>query len=131
MYFRGKKETKDGKAVPVIKNRAVLEAYLAKMKDDTLLDIDIKRHRSKHTDQQRKYWFVIMGIMAPHFGITKDEMHYAIKDKFIGYDKDGLRIVPSIKSLNVKAMGELIDNALIFGRVDYGFILPDPSDYGI
>ena len=64
--------------------KAAIKRWIATFKDGTKLDIIIRKHKSKRTDEQnRYYWGVVIPILADYFGHDNaEDMHEDLKEKF-------------------------------------------------
>ena len=105
--------------------RAALSAYEGKE-----VDVVIKRHRETMSQPQLRYWWAVpVAILAEHCGYDRDEMHAAIKWKFLRtIDAHGLEVVPSIRSLDTAAMTKLIDDVIRWALVELGVEIPLPNE---
>ena len=58
--------------------------WIATFKNGTKLDITIRKHKSKRSnDQNRYYWGVVIPILADYFGHDNaEDMHHDLKEKF-------------------------------------------------
>ena len=64
--------------------KSAIARWVATFKNGTKLDIIIRKHKSKRTDEQnRYYWGVVIPILADYFGHDNPEdMHEDLKRKF-------------------------------------------------
>lgn len=64
--------------------KSAISRWVATFKNGTKLDITIRKHRSKRTDDQnRYYWGVVIPILADYFGHDNPEdLHSELKLKF-------------------------------------------------
>jgi hypothetical protein len=89
-------------------------------------------HKTKATvrsDQQnRYYWGVVVDLLAVHTGYTPEEMHEALKIKFLSVRRDGLPdTVKSTTKLTKDEFCEYIDNIQKWAARDMGCVIPDPD----
>ncbi len=69
------------KLLPHIKTG--INRWLSIFASGSHVDIVIRKHRDKRTDDQnRYYWGVVVKILADHFGYESDEMHEELKLMF-------------------------------------------------
>ena len=64
--------------------KAAIKRWIATFKDGTKLDIIIRKHKSKRSDEQnRYYWGVVIPILADYFGHDNaEDLHAELKLKF-------------------------------------------------
>ena len=75
---------KNGRADMVDHEKEAVRRWIRTFKDGTKLDIVIRKHSSKRSNEQnRYYWGVVVPILADHFGHDNPEdMHEDLKIKF-------------------------------------------------
>lgn len=75
---------KKGKLDIVDTERDYMRRYFMTFKDNTRVDITIRKHREKRSNEQnRYYWGVVIPILANYFGHDNpEEMHEDLKLKF-------------------------------------------------
>jgi len=99
---------KDGKFIPDNKTRFKLE--FAK-KDGTLLEVTVrkpKKHRS--LEQNNFYWGVVVELLKEVVGFNKDEMHDALREKFLSETVEGKKTsVVRIRSTTELSTVEFMD----------------------
>lgn len=93
------------------------------------VDVVVKMHRDAMSTPQLKYWWAVpVAILAEHCGYDPDDIHVAIKYKFLRtVDANGLEVVPSIKSLDTTQMSRLIDDVRRWALTDLGVDIPEPN----
>jgi hypothetical protein len=106
-------------------------AYLYKIKDGDPM-FAVFGHKTKATVrsvQQNRYYFgVCVDLLAAHTGYTADEMHEALKWKFLIIHRDGLPdTVPSTANLTKDQFCEYIDKIQQWAARDMGCVIPDPD----
>jgi hypothetical protein len=106
-------------------------AYLYKFKDGCEVFM-VLGHKTKATfrsvQQNRYYWCVVVDLLAVHTGYTPDEMHEALKWKFLIIHRDGLPdTVKSTTNLTKDQFCEYIDNIQKWAARDLGCVIPDPN----
>ena len=109
-----------------------MERYLLTLPDGPV-QIIIKKYRRKRTDPQNKYYFgVVVPILMEYTGYTKDEMHEALKWKFLKIEKPGMPpTVGSTKKLNTKEFEEYLENIKRWAAVDLSLYIPDPNEEAV
>ena len=91
---------KKGKFYP--ENKEIYKHVLEK-NEGKRVKIDIKRYRDNRTMQQNKYyWGVVVDLLSEETGYTPEEMHEALKWKFLKkYQKTGLPTISSTTEVDV------------------------------
>lgn len=106
-------------------------AYLYKFKDGCEITM-VLAHKTKSTvrsvQQNRYYWGVVVGILACHTGYTPEEMHEALKMKFLLVHRNKLPdTVKSTSNLSKDEFCEYIENIQNWAARDMGCVIPDPD----
>ncbi len=95
--LRGRVES--GKLIGLNKDRyhKALKAFEGKP-----LELVLRHIRTPRSDQQNKYyWGVVVEILSNELGYSKDDLHYALREKFLNiFAKDTLRIPKSTTDLS-------------------------------
>jgi len=75
---------KKGKLDIVDHEKDAIKRWCRTFKDDTKIDVTIRKHSSKRTNEQNKYyWGVVIPILGDYFGHDNPEdMHEDLKQKF-------------------------------------------------
>jgi hypothetical protein len=96
------------------------------------MNIDIKKDRDKRSSQQNKYyWKVVIGTLAPELGYLPDELHEALKIKFLPKVSitDSLPTTgKSTTKLNTKEFMEYVENITRLAAELGCYIPPVDSD---
>lgn len=94
------------------------------------VDVVVKLHREQSSDPQRRYYFgVIVATLAEFCGYDRDEMHAALKWKFLRYtDRLGLDRVPSYRELDTAAAERYHDDVRRWAVTEYGVNIPEPNE---
>jgi hypothetical protein len=95
------------------------------------ISLSLKRWRENRSDQSnRYYWGVIIDILSKHCGYTPDEMHFALKQKFLsdhGYDDKGLMKIGSTAALTTDEFIDYTNRIVIWAAQDLKVYIPDPG----
>lgn len=95
------------------------------------VDESLKRRRETRSDNQnRYYWGVIIEILSEHCGYTKDEMHDALKYKFLSDrcpDEKGLVKIKSTAKLKTDEFIQYTNQIVIWAAEEMNVFIPDPS----
>jgi len=91
--------------------------------------IEIKKFRKNRTDaQNRYYWGVVIDILSKHTGYEPEEMHDAIKIKFMPVERAGLIAGKSTARLTTIEFMELIERVQRWAAQDLQCYIPDPGE---
>ena len=89
-----------------------------------------------HSDNQRRYWHLLIGIIADFQGIHKDEMKYMLKLEWLpmrvvkSFSGKEYAMPISTKTLDKTQYAELITKTIMLGE-SLGLIMPSPSFWGL
>jgi hypothetical protein len=95
-----------------------------------VIELILRIRRSKRSLKQNKfYWAVVIPILADHFGYESQEMHSALKFKFLRtHEKEELVSVRSTTSLNTKEFMDYIERIQRWAATDHQIYIPDPNE---
>ncbi|NLH78622.1 MAG: hypothetical protein GX465_16460 [Acidobacteria bacterium] len=93
----------------------------------------VRKITKASSDNQRAYYFkVIVGAVSEQFGYgpeERDQVHYALKDKFLGVPQDnGLVLVPSYRDLDTAQTEEYHENIRRWMLTEHGCKIPLPNE---
>lgn len=94
------------------------------------IELVIRKRRIKRSDKQNRYWHgVVVATLAEHCGYTRDEMHDALKAKFLGTEDltTGLRRIGSTTKLSTTEFAELTERVMVWAITDLGVVIPPPE----
>ena len=92
------------------------------------VEVCIRKQRSQRSLQQNAYyWGVIIEVLADHFGYEKDELHEALKFKFLRTHEGELPSVKSTTKLSTKEFGEYVDRVIRWAATEHSVYVPDPG----
>lgn len=105
--------------------RRVLRGFL-----NAPVDITIRRHRKSRSDRQNAYyWAVVVGMLAEFCGYTPEEMHEALKWKFLRREADGpLPTVRSTTELGTQEFEDYVEMVRMWAATDLGVVVPLPNE---
>jgi len=107
-----------------------MTAYLSTLKEGAELYLycePVSARRLRSDQQNRYYWGVVMQYLSQWCGYTPEEMHEAMKMKFLIVHRDKLPdTVRSTRSLTKDEMVEYIDNVIMFAA-ENGVVIPDAN----
>lgn len=105
----------------------LLKKYLEGV-DGKQLSVKITQYRKGRSDPQNKYLWACIGIMADHFGYTKEEMYTTLCAMFL-VDRSGpLPVVRGSSSLDTKEFTDFMEQIKRIAA-EYDIILPDPNHF--
>ncbi len=89
--------------------------------------LSLQREKNARTlSQNRYYWGVIIEILSDVFGYDKEEMHEALKFKFLKkYGDTDLVTVGSTAKLSIAGFADYIDEIIRWASVEYQIVIPD------
>lgn len=92
------------------------------------VEVVLRKHKRNRSNQQnRYYWGVVIHLLAEHCGYEQEEMHDALKQKFLRiHDDTELPTVRSTASLNTAEFTEYIEQARRLAA-EMGVYIPDPG----
>lgn len=111
--------------------------YLSSLKAKKV-SMTIKPHSKTRTSGQANeksnqngyYWKIVIPILSDYFGYNPDEMHQAIKHKFLRIGgTDELPKIGSSTKLNTKEWEDLMEKIRIWALTDYSINIPTVEDF--
>lgn len=95
--------------------------------------VSIKQERATRSSAQNRYWWgVVVPCLAEHCGYTHDEMHEALKYKFLRMEAEAMPAdLPKMRStatLTTKEFTDLIENVIAWAGADLGVMIPLPNE---
>lgn len=115
------------------RERKMLDTFLRTVKNQPV-SVTVKRERATRSSQaNRYYWGVVVPLIAEHLGYQKDELHEALKQKFLRLDAEpdehGLVRVKSTATLNTKEFADYVENVATWAGAEFGLNIPAPGEY--
>lgn len=114
-------------------NQAQFLTYIATFKDETILDVIVKKHYKKRSERQNAYYWVCMTIIGNEIGEEPEDMHATFKSMFLTKNKEvrgnKIRIIPSTTKLSTMQFSDYFDKVQRFVGTELGITLPSPEDY--
>jgi hypothetical protein len=118
--------TKEGKLHVV--NADAFRKYLDTFMGKEFQIIARKKRKPRSLDQNSYYWGVVLNLICEHTGYTPDELHEALKRKFLTKrNEHGLEFVESSANLTTTGMMEYLDNVIKFAAEELDVVIPDPD----
>jgi hypothetical protein len=89
-----------------------------------------KLNRPRSLSQNAYYWGVVVALLAEHCGYEPEEMHEALKERFLRdreHEMHGLQKTRSTASLSTAEMCEYIEACCRLGA-ELGVVIPEPGE---
>ena len=106
--------------------------WLDKFKDDTHVFVTIEKitvRKLRSVKQNRYYWGIIIKILCKEIGYSKEEMHEALKYKFLRYENvTGLPTVLSTTNLSTIEQESYHAQIRRWAAIDMGIVIPKPNE---
>lgn len=116
---------KNGKYIP--DNPDVFKRQFA-LYEGKSVDVTVTLHRKDRTEAQNKYyWAVVVNILGDYFGYSPEEMHQALKMKFLMLE-DADKKVPTTMSttyLSTAEFSEYVEKIKRWAAEEYQVDIPD------
>jgi hypothetical protein len=123
--FRGRVER--GKIV--LDEPGAMRGLLARFEGKEIA-LRLTRWRKQRSLQANAYyWGVVIPLLAEHCGYDSEEMHDALKHRFLRdreHEKDGLALVRSSAELDTAAFSEYVENCRRLAA-ELHVVIPDPQ----
>lgn len=107
------------------------QIYMDTFKDSDHLFITIEKitkKKMRSLQQNAYYWGVVIDILANETGYTKDEMHEALKVKFLQYENvPGLPTMRSSTDLSTVEFETYMEMIRRWASQDLGIVIPEPN----
>jgi len=103
---------------------------IAALPDSRAWAIEVKEWRERKTDQQSRYlWGVVYRTIADFVGCTADDVHRDLGRLFLfDGESHGIARVRSTTKMDVREMGDYIDQVIAWAAVELGVIVPAPHE---
>jgi len=96
--------------------------------------ISVSNKKENRSDQQNRYWWVLVTILAGELGYEKEEFHEILKYKFLKKSKvdhhtgEIYEYLESSAKLDKEEFGTLIENLHRWSADTFGIVLPEPFE---
>ena len=94
------------------------------------VEIVVRKKRTKRSDQQnRYYWGVVIELLSGHTGYSRDEMHDALKEKFLRSERDSMGLVKirSSATLSKDEFAKYTNQVVRWAAEKLDLYIPDPN----
>lgn len=87
--------------------------------------------KGRSSRSNRYLWAGVYGPIARHLGYTAEQIHEAMKDKFLGREDltTGLRIAQSTSKLEQERFGQYVDEVRHWSHTFLGLYIPAPNEH--
>lgn len=115
-----------------LQDRDQFKAYVGTLKGDVMITVD-KRYKRRSDNENRYYWGVVIPLLCEFMGYTDEEMHEAIKWKFLKKQTEAFpkhEEVPTVRStttLSTAEFEELMSKVRMWAS-EFGVYIPDPNE---
>ena len=111
------------------------QSYLVELSrlEGQRIELTIRKERHTRSLRQNKYyWGVIIEILSDNFGYEKEEMHEALKFKFLKKHGDtDLVTVGSTAKFSTAKFTEYIDEIIRWASTEYQVVIPSADGVDI
>ena len=93
------------------------------------IELIVRKETTVRSSQQNKfYWSVVVEILGNHFGYEPEEMHEALKFKFLQQHGGTLPTVKSTTKLSTMEFADYIDKIMRWAASDYQIYIPNAGE---
>jgi hypothetical protein len=93
------------------------------------VDVTIREHKSQRSSNQNNYyWGVVLPILGDYFGYDTDEMHEALKIKFLSKGACDIPTARSTTKLNTGEFEDFLERVRRWALTEYGVNVPLPNE---
>ena len=124
------------KSLFVVRDEKILENLIAFIRGNGFtLDVEVREHKKTRTKKQSSLYWSLIGIIAKDKGYDSEDLHLALKIKFLGTTEKQIAgqtyIIPnSTTKLTTTQFGEYVDRVYALGA-ELGVKLPQASFWGL
>lgn len=94
------------------------------------IDVIVREYKSQRSNNQNNYYFgVVCQILGDYFGYTPEEMHDALKMKFLRKGAADLETVTSTTKLNTAQFEDYLENVRRWALLEYQITVPLPNEF--
>lgn len=112
-------------------NRDMFNRYIQAFNESDTLYVTIKKvtgRKIRSLDQNSYYWGVVISILCDYTGYEKEEMHEALKMKFLTIEPArGLPYTISTADLSTVHFNKYIEIIKRWASIEFGIFIPDPD----
>jgi hypothetical protein len=96
--------------------------------------ISLSEYKSiRSNNQNRYYWGVVIKILSEHTGYFADELHEALRERFLNYKSltlggEDIPIKRSTTKLKTSEFEDYLSKIKVWAARDMGVTIPDPNE---
>ncbi len=114
----------DGKLT--LRNKELFDKYLLSLRGEC--EIIVRKWRKRRSTKQNAYYFgVVIPLLCEYFGYTDDEMHEALKIKFLSKEGVKLPTTRSTASLSTIEFEYYIAKIKQWALEENNLLIPEPG----
>lgn len=103
--------------------------YVAKFKNGATIEMTIDLRKDTRSDNQnRYYWGVVIQILSDHFGYFPEDMHEALKLKFLLQDIKPFPAVKSTAKMKTDEFEDYLDKVRMWAMAEFEINIPLPNE---
>ncbi len=108
------------------------KAYIGTLNGQVMITID-KRYKRRSSNENRYYWGIVIPLLCDFMGYNDEEMHEAIKWKFLKKQSapfpkfEEIPTVRSTTTLSTVEFEELMSKVRMWAS-EFGIYIPDPNE---
>ncbi len=92
-------------------------------------DATIRKERSQRSTNQNNYYFgVVCKVLGDYFGYEVDEMHEALKLKFLQVGPCDVPTIKSTTKLNTTEFEDYLERIRRWAATEYSVVVPLPNE---
>lgn len=93
------------------------------------IEIVLRKEKSKRSNNQNNYYFgCICKVLGDYFGYDTEEMHEALKMKFLRTGACDLETIRSTTKLNTAEFEDYMERVRRWAAIEYDVIVPLPNE---
>lgn len=122
--FKG--NVKEGKLV--LEKRALFDMWLVGLEGKDVV-VNVRKYgKIRSSKENNYYWGIIIPIIQEYTGMFQDEVHEALKWKFLRMTRNGLETCRSTASLTTKEFEDYCASIRVWARLDFNLNIPLPNE---
>jgi hypothetical protein len=108
-------------------NKELFTEYLNSLSGRVVMTVK-KLKKGRSNNQNRYYWGVVITILSQELGYTREEMHEALKWKFLRVEKRMLPTTRSTSDLDTKTFEDFLEEVRRWAATDLNIQIPLPNE---
>jgi hypothetical protein len=125
--LRWRGQIKNG--MPAMNDAVAFRQHLATIGEGNDICVTVTRWRNTRTNAQNAYyWGVVVRYIAQHVGLTADECHEALREKFIPLSEGALPFRQSTTDFTTEEFEQYIAEVKNWSRAFLNVLIPEPNE---